>query len=234
MPLLEISQLQKSFVTPDGAAQRVIDIPAFTLDERAQVALSGESGSGKTTFLHLIAGILKPDSGSIHLAGRAMSALPESERDRLRATSIGYIFQTFNLLQGYTCLENVLLGMSFGPGADREFAIALLKRVGLESRLKHFPRQLSTGQQQRVAVARALANRPKLVLADEPTGNLDAANARDALALIRDGCRENGAALLLVSHDREVLAKFERVADLRALNRAATPAAAPATAEVRP
>ena len=231
MPLLEISQLQKSFVAPDGAAQRVIDIPTFTLDERAQVALSGESGSGKTTFLHLIAGILKPDSGSIHLGGRAMSALPESERDRLRATSIGYIFQTFNLLQGYTCLENVLLGMSFGPGADREFAIALLKRVGLESRLKHFPRQLSTGQQQRVAVARALANRPKLVLADEPTGNLDAANARDALALIRDGCRENGAALLLVSHDREVLAKFERVADLRALNRAAAPAT---TAEVRP
>ena len=230
MPLLEISQLQKSFVAPDGAAQRVIDIPTFTLDERAQVALSGESGSGKTTFLHLIAGILKPDSGSIHLGGRAMSALPESERDRLRATSIGYIFQTFNLLQGYTCLENVLLGMSFGPGADREFAIALLKRVGLESRLKHFPRQLSTGQQQRVAVARALANRPKLVLADEPTGNLDAANARDALALIREGCRENGAALLLVSHDREVLAEFERVADLRALNRAA----APATSEVRP
>ena len=231
MPLLEISQLQKSFVAPDGAAQRVIDIPTFTLDERAQVALSGESGSGKTTFLHLIAGILKPDSGSIHLGGRAMSALPESERDRLRATSIGYIFQTFNLLQGYTCLENVLLGMSFGPGADREFAIALLKRVGLDSRLKHFPRQLSTGQQQRVAVARALANRPKLVLADEPTGNLDAANARDALALIREGCRENGAALLLVSHDREVLAKFERVADLRALNRAAAPAT---TAEVRP
>ena len=231
MPLLEISQLQKSFVAPDGTTQRVIDIPAFTLDERAQVALSGESGSGKTTFLHLIAGILKPDSGSIHIGGRAMSALPESERDRLRATSIGYIFQTFNLLQGYTCLENVLLGMSFGPGADREFAIALLKRVGLESRLKHFPRQLSTGQQQRVAVARALANRPKLVLADEPTGNLDAANARDALALIRDGCRENGAALLLVSHDREVLAKFDRVADLRALNRAAAPAT---TAEVRP
>ena len=231
MPLLEISQLQKSFVAPDGAAQRVIDIPTFTLDERAQVALSGESGSGKTTFLHLIAGILKPDSGSIHIGGRAMSALPESERDRLRATSIGYIFQTFNLLQGYTCLENVLLGMSFGPGVDREFAIALLKRVGLESRLKHFPRQLSTGQQQRVAVARALANRPKLVLADEPTGNLDAANARDALALIREGCRENGAALLLVSHDREVLAKFDRVADLRALNRAAAPAT---TAEVRP
>ena len=230
MPLLEISQLQKSFVAPDGARQRVIDVPAFSLDERAQVALSGESGSGKTTFLHLIAGILKPDSGCIRIGGREMSALPEPQRDRLRATSIGYIFQTFNLLQGYTCLENVLLGMSFGPGADREFATALLKRVGLEQRLKHYPRQLSTGQQQRVAVARALANRPQLVLADEPTGNLDSANARAALALIRDGCRENGAALLLVSHDRDVLEKFEHVADLRQLHRAA--AAAPT--EVRP
>jgi putative ABC transport system ATP-binding protein len=224
MPLLEISQLQKSFVTPEGGRQLVIDIPAFALEDRAQVALRGESGSGKTTFLHLIAGILKPDAGTIRLDGREMSALPEPARDRLRATSIGYIFQTFNLLQGYTCLENVLLGMSFGPGADRAFATELLQRVGLERRLKHFPRQLSTGQQQRVAVARALANRPKLVLADEPTGNLDSANAREALALIRDGCRENGAALLLVSHDREVLAKFENVAELGQLNRAAAPA----------
>ena len=151
-----------------------------------------------------------------------MSALSESRRDRLRATTIGYIFQTFNLLQGYTCLENVLLGMSFGPGANRAFAQALLERVGLGSRLKHYPRQLSTGQQQRVAVARALANRPKLVLADEPTGNLDHKNAREALALIREGCRENGAALLLVSHDREVLQQFEIVHDLEKLNRAAT------------
>jgi ABC-type lipoprotein export system ATPase subunit len=169
----------------------------------------------------MIAGILKPDSGSITLAGREMSALSEPGRDRLRATTIGYIFQTFNLLQGYTCLENVLLGMSFGPGADRAFAQALLQRVGLETRLKHYPRQLSTGQQQRVAVARALANRPKLVLADEPTGNLDHKNATESLALIRETCKENGAALLLVSHDREVLEQFEVVHALEKLNRAA-------------
>jgi putative ABC transport system ATP-binding protein len=185
--------------------------------------MSGESGSGKTTLLHLIAGILKPDSGSIMLAGQEMSALGEPARDRLRATAIGYIFQTFNLLQGYTCLENVLLGMSFGPGADREFARALLTRVGLDQRLQHHPRQLSTGQQQRVAVARALANRPKLVLADEPTGNLDHKSAAEALALIREACRESGAALLLVSHDREVLAQFETVHALAQLNRAAAP-----------
>ncbi|HWF17998.1 MAG TPA: ATP-binding cassette domain-containing protein, partial [Verrucomicrobiae bacterium] len=133
----------------------------------------------------------------------------------------GYIFQTFNLLQGYTCLENVLLGMSFGPGADKAFAQALLERVGLGNRLKHYPRQLSTGQQQRVAVARALANRPKLVLADEPTGNLDHRNAGASLDLIRAACGENGAALLLVSHDREVLGKFEQVHSLEKINRAA-------------
>jgi ABC-type lipoprotein export system ATPase subunit len=111
--------------------------------------------------------------------------------------------------------------MSFGPGANREQAVTLLKRVGLGDRLKHYPRQLSTGQQQRVAVARALANRPKLVLADEPTGNLDHQNSREALKLIREACQENGAALLLVSHDREVLAQFETVQKLHDINRAA-------------
>jgi ABC-type lipoprotein export system ATPase subunit len=221
MPLLEIKQLKKSFVSPDGERNIIVDVDEFFLAEKTQVALSGESGSGKTTFLHLIAGILKPDSGSIILGGREMSALREPERDRLRATSIGYIFQTFNLLQGYTCLENVLLGMSFGPGVDRAFAQLLLEKVGLGQRLKHYPRQLSTGQQQRVAVARALANRPKLVLADEPTGNLDHKNAGEALHLMREACKENGAALLLVSHDREVLGRFEQVHSLERINRAA-------------
>lgn len=221
MALLDIRNLRKSFVSPEGESHMVVDIEAFDLKERQQLALSGASGSGKTTFLHLIAGILAPDAGSIRLAGTEISALPESARDRLRATSIGYIFQTFNLLQGYTCLENVLLGMSFGPGAHRAQAEALLRRVGLAQRLHHYPRQLSTGQQQRVAVARALAHRPQLVLADEPTGNLDHRNAGDALQLIRETCSESQAALLLVSHDPEVLASFEHRLDLLTLNRAA-------------
>jgi ABC-type lipoprotein export system ATPase subunit len=221
MALLEIRDLRKSYSTPDGGRVDVVAIPAFDLESRQQVVLSGASGSGKTTFLHLIAGILAPDSGSIRLDGVEISALPEAARDRLRATRIGYIFQTFNLLQGYTCLENVLLGMSFGPGPDRALAEKLLRRVGLGDRLRHYPRQLSTGQQQRVAVARALANRPRLVLADEPTGNLDHRTAREALQLIREACRENEAALLLVSHDREVIAAFEHQHDLLTLNRAA-------------
>jgi len=221
MPVLEIDRLKKSFTTPEGGSHRVVDVEAFSLEAGAQVALRGESGSGKTTFLNLIAGILKPDSGTIRLDGRDLSGLTEAQRDRLRATTIGYIFQTFNLLQGYTCLENVLLGMSFGRGADRALAAQLLDRVGLSNRLNHLPRQLSTGQQQRVAVARALANRPKLVLADEPTGNLDHQNAGESLTLIRETCRENGAALLLVSHDREVLARFEESRDFCTLNRPA-------------
>ena len=147
-----------------------------------------------------------------------MAKLGEPARDRLRAETIGYIFQTFNLLQGFTCLENVLLGMSFGPGADRAKATAILKRVGLGDHLQHYPRQLSTGQQQRVAVARAMANHPKLVLADEPTGNLDRRNARESLALIQETCRENGAALLLVTHDADVLAAFGEVSEFAALN----------------
>lgn len=225
MPLLEVSNLKKSFRGPEGL-QPIIDVPRFEMGESAQVALAGESGSGKTTLLHLIAGILAPDAGSIKLAGREIARLSEGERDRVRAQNIGYIFQTFNLLPGYTCLENVLLGMSFGPGADRSFAEQLLNRVGLGDRLRHYPRQLSTGQQQRVAVARALANRPKLVLADEPTGNLDLANARESLKLIREAARESGAALLLVSHDRETLAGFESVVQLADINLAARRVAA--------
>jgi ABC-type lipoprotein export system ATPase subunit len=220
MALLEISALRKSFVGPDGVRRTIVDVPAFSLEAGRQLALRGESGSGKTTFLHLIAGILAADAGSVRIGDADMAALSEPARDRLRAANIGYIFQTFNLLQGYTCLENVMLGMAFGGGADRARASAMLERVGLGDRLHHRPRQLSTGQQQRVAVARALANRPKLVLADEPTGNLDHKNARTALALIREACRENGAALLLVSHDPEVLGAFEDLQDFHSLNQA--------------
>jgi len=220
MPLLEIAGLQKGFSRPDGVYEKVIDIPSFTLSERAQVAIKGESGLGKTTLLNLIAGILKPDAGSIKLMGREVSSLSEAQRDRVRAESMGYVFQTFNLLPAFTCYENVLLGMTFGDKIDPMFAQGMLKRVGLEARLQYYPHQLSTGQQQRVAVARALANRPKLVLADEPTGNLDGANSDRALRLIREVCAENDAALLLVSHDPNVLSQFESVLSLKELNQA--------------
>jgi len=224
--LLQINGLQKSFRGPDGVRQRIVNVPAFTLAAGSQRALAGESGSGKSTFLNLIAGILPVDAGAIHFNGVNIAAFGESRRDAFRAQNLGYIFQTFNLLQGYTCLENILLGMTFGRGVDRVRAVNLLQRVGLGDRLHHRPHQLSTGQQQRVAVARALANQPKLVLADEPTGNLDRRNSLAALALIRETCREQGTALLLVSHDRGVLDQFADVQDFHQLNQAPAAAAA--------
>jgi len=220
MALLTIRDLVKTYRRPDAGEHRVLEVREFALAAGDQLALRGESGSGKTTFLNLIAGILIPDGGSISLEGREVAKLGEAQRDRLRAETIGYIFQNFNLLQGHTVLENVELGMAFGRGVNRAHAESLLKRVGLGDKLGHYPRQLSTGQQQRVAVARALANRPKLVLADEPTGNLDRRNARESLLLIREVCRETGAALLLVSHDERVLAQFEHMRDFNLLNRA--------------
>lgn len=222
--MLAINALKKSFVTPEGVRSPVVEIADFALGAGEQVALRGESGSGKTTFLNLISGILAADSGRVVIDGAEMTTLGEAARDKLRAAKMGYIFQTFNLLQGCTVLENVMLGMAFGPGgADKEAARAILGRVGLSSRVDHFPGQLSTGQQQRVAVARALVNRPKLVLADEPTGNLDRRNSAEALALIRDTCREGGAALLLVSHDEDVLAQFPGSKDFATINQVIAP-----------
>jgi ABC-type lipoprotein export system ATPase subunit len=220
VPMLAIRTLAKSYPSPEGGRARIIDVPSLQLSAGEQLALKGESGSGKTTFLHLIAGILTPDEGSITIDGVDIARLSEPKRDRLRAEKLGYIFQTFNLLQGFTVVENVLLGMAFGGKVDRTQAKSLLERVGLGHRLHHFPRQLSTGQQQRVAVARALVNRPKLVLADEPTGNLDRRHSIEALRLIRETCREQGSALLLVSHDEQVLAEFETVRNFADINRA--------------
>jgi putative ABC transport system ATP-binding protein len=211
MSLLELRDLKKTYASPDGETTTVVDVRHFVVAPGEQVALRGESGSGKTTLLNLIAGLLTPDGGQILLDGTDMARLSEPARDHLRAQTLGYVFQTFNLLQGYTALENVLLGMMFGPGPDPRYARELLERVGLGDRLRYRPRALSVGQQQRVAVARALANRPRLLLADEPTGNLDPVRAVEAIDLIRGICEESGAALLLVSHDPRILERFDRV-----------------------
>jgi ABC-type lipoprotein export system ATPase subunit len=219
MALLEIQNLEKYYPLPDGDSVKVLDIQEFKMEPGDKVVIHGESGSGKTTFLHLIAGILRADSGSVKLGGKEVLIMSQSVRDRLRATSIGYIFQTFNLLQGFTCLENVLLGMSFGPGIDEDRALKLLKLVGLKNRLNHYPRQLSVGQQQRVALARALANRPKLVLADEPTGNLDPTNSLAAIELLMELCDADGVGLLVVSHDMKVMDSFTEKVSWAKLNR---------------
>lgn len=220
MPLLELRDVRRAFRSPDGDDQLIVDVPSFEVEAGQQVAIAGTSGSGKTTFLNIIAGLLAPSSGEVVWDGEVVSGLGEAKRDAWRARELGYVFQTFNLLGGYTALENVTLGMMFGPGPDRGFARSLLERLGLSDRLGHRPAQLSIGQQQRVALARALANRPRLVLADEPTGNLDPRFALEALGLLRDLCQEQGAALICVSHDPRVLDDFGDALDFATLNRA--------------
>ncbi len=220
MAILELRDIRMVFRTPDGDEQTILDVPSFDVEAGQQIALAGTSGSGKTTFLNIIAGLLTPTSGTVTFDGQVVSALGEARRDAWRAQELGYVFQTFNLLGGYTALENVVLGMTFGPGPDRAFATQLLERLGLGDRLRHRPSQLSIGQQQRVALARALANRPRLVLADEPTGNLDPRYALEALGLLRGLCEEQGAALICVSHDPRVLGNFESHTEFSELNRA--------------
>ena len=203
---------------PDGSRLPILGIESFELRAAEQVALVGSSGGGKTTLLNSIAGITTVDSGSIIVDGIEISKLPEPSRDRFRAQRIGIVFQTFHLLPAFTALENVLLGMSFSGRANRARAKELLDRVGLGGRLDHRPAMLSVGEQQRVAVARSLANSPKLMLADEPTASVDRANQTKILDLIRAACRENKISLLLVTHSPEVAAAFDRVETLSQFN----------------
>ncbi|MCM8531120.1 MAG: ABC transporter ATP-binding protein [Lentisphaeraceae bacterium] len=217
-PLLKITGLKKSYKSPDGQINPVIDIESFELAAAREVALIGKSGTGKSTFLNIICGILKPDSGNVLIKDTSMSLLNESAKDRFRARHIGYIFQTFNLLQNFTALENIMIGMHFAGKVDKKKAIEILKKVGLADRMDYKPAHLSTGQQQRVAVARALVNQPELVIADEPTGNLDPEHAATAISLIRELCQENNAGLLVVSHDKELINSFDRVDDLAKIN----------------
>ena len=184
--MLKISDLKKSFAQPDGGRLEILDIPSFQVDRGEQVVLLGRSGGGKTTLLHCISGIASIDSGKIYFLDQELTQFSEPMWDRFRASNIGYVFQTFNLLPAFTALENVLLGMSFAKDVpDQEYASWLLERVGLGHRLEHKPDQMSVGEQQRVAVARALANRPRLLLADEPTANIDPANQQGIVDLIK-------------------------------------------------
>lgn len=217
--LLQLREVKKSFFQPDGTELPILDIPEFSVDAGCQVVLVGRSGCGKTTLLHIIAGISRPTSGRVKIDGWDIALMAESEVDQFRAERIGYVYQTFNLLPSFTALENVLLGMTFGRvRPDRERAKALLRRVGLEHRLTHKPPMLSVGEQQRVAVARALANRPQLILADEPTANVDVGNQQQIIDLLRDTCHEENVALILVTHAPEVAEQFDRVEYLEKLN----------------
>ena len=195
-------------------------MPHLVLAAGEQVVIRGRSGGGKTTLLNAIAGLTTVDEGKIVVNGTDVTRLPEAVRDRFRARNIGFVFQTFNLLAGFTALENVQLGMTFtGQKNDPKRAAELLDRVGLGHRLTHKPAALSVGEQQRVAVARALVNRPGLLLADEPTANIDPAHQQQVVDLLREVCRVESVAMLLVTHSPEVAGQFERVEHLESLNR---------------
>ena len=219
--MLHLQDVRKSFRNPDGSQLPILDIADFRVAAGEQMVLVGHSGSGKTTLLHVIAGISRPDAGSVRIEGLDLTLMPEAERDQFRAEKIGYVFQTFNLLGGFTALENVLLGMRFASGRpDAARARRLIERVGLAHRLHHRPTMLSVGEQQRVAVARALANKPRLLLADEPTANVDTGHQQQVLDLLRQTCEEEKVALVLVTHSPEVAGQFGRVDHLEEFNRA--------------
>lgn len=220
-PVISLHGVKKSYAGPDGGQTPVLDVPEFHVLPRQQIALVGESGCGKSTLLNIISGLSAPDEGRVELEGCDISRLSEPQRDTLRGRKIGFVFQSFNLLQGFSAIENVILGGSFSGEGDHlpQRAAQLLERVGLGARLRYFPRQLSVGQQQRVAIARALVNKPVLVLADEPTGSLDVRTAKECLALIQGLCAEHGSALICVTHDPAVSGEFSEIVALKEINR---------------
>lgn len=214
-PVVRLKKVVKRF---PGSQETILNLPSLELRAGQQMALRGRSGSGKSTLLNLIAGLLVADSGTVEVDGRDMGALSESGRDQWRGQRIGYVHQSFHLLPGMTVWENLWLAAALSGSNDSKRIEHFLERLDLQKRRDYRPAQLSQGQQQRVAVARALVHRPVLVLADEPTGNLDAELAQAALGLLREMCRESGAALLLVSHDQRIYEAFEEKFDLAELN----------------
>jgi ABC-type lipoprotein export system ATPase subunit len=216
--------VKKAFPLRGGHDLKVLDVEHLVLSVGSCTVLRGRSGSGKTTLLNLIAGIAVPSEGTIQVGDTDVFALSEARRDRFRAEHVGYVFQTFNLLSALSALENVMLAMMFADAVpkrlQRQRASDLLARLGLAERLTHKPHQLSRGEQQRVTIARALANSPPLILADEPCASLDARTASEVFATFLAVCRHEQKTLLLVSHDEDALGGADRVVDMADLNRA--------------
>ena len=214
-PVLRIESLTKTFPS-GGRTLTVIDDVSFSVGAGDTCAIVGPSGSGKTTLLGLCAGLDQPTSGTVELCGVDLSPLDEDERAEVRNQHVGFVFQTFRLLPTLTALENVMVPAELRGDTDpRARAAELLGQVGLGDRLDHYPSQLSGGERQRVAMARAFINRPRVLFADEPTGNLDAETAERIEDLLFDLNETAGTTLVLVTHDEELAAQTERVLHLR-------------------
>lgn len=215
--LLELSNVTKSYGSPGGVETPVLKGISLTVERGESLAIVGPSGCGKSTLLNIIGTLDRPTSGRVILEGKDVSSLAEAELAAIRSEVIGFVFQLHHLLPQCTILENVLVPTLVAKGRPDGEARArtLLDRVGLSSRLSHRPAQLSGGECQRAAVVRALINRPRLLLADEPTGSLDRANAESLARLLVDLNREEGTALLLVTHAEDLAAEAGRVLELR-------------------
>ena len=215
-PILTARHLNKVVPSAEGELSILHDL-SLDLCRGDSLAIVGSSGSGKSTLLGLLAGLDLPSSGSIHLAGQDLSQLDEDQRARLRAEQVGFVFQSFQLLDSLNALENVMLPLELEGHADaRQRARALLERVGLGHRLSHYPRQLSGGEQQRVAIARAFVAEPAVLFADEPTGNLDSHTGERICDLLFELNRERGATLVLVTHDARLAQRCNRQIRLEA------------------
>ncbi|PSQ75670.1 MAG: ABC transporter ATP-binding protein [Bacteroidetes bacterium QH_7_62_13] len=216
-PVLALQGITKTY--SEGPSEReVLQDLSLTIDRGESVVLMGRSGAGKSTLLNLVSGIDLPTSGQIVVDGTDLTGLSETERTLFRRTNIGFVFQSFNLISTLTVIENVLLPLELAGASlegARQQAQEVLAHVGLGDRFDSFPDRLSGGEQQRVAVARALAHDPLFVLADEPTGNLDYETGQQVLALLDDLVRETGTTLLVATHDREALDRADRVLHLR-------------------
>lgn len=220
--ILEARNLGKSYRV-NGRPLPILRDISFQLAAGESVAIQGVSGSGKSTLLSLLAGLDRPTAGEIILENERLDLLPEKELARIRREKIGFVFQAFHLVPSLTVLENVLLPAAFRSGAfSEDRGRALLDRVGLADRAGHFPDQLSGGEKQRAALARALVNEPKLIFADEPTGNLDSKNGRAVLDLLEEHTRTARRALVLVTHDDAVASRADR--RLRLIDGALAPA----------